>query len=470
MALRGVAHRIVVPTLAAIAISLAGSSHVHAQTVPGVSWRAPHAGNPILPGYFADPSILQLPNETMIFATEDPWGGEDLGCWSSHDFTHWTLCNLNWPRKSLAISPTANKNNVWAPSVVKAPNGRYYMYTSIGSEVWVGVADDPHGPWKNALGDKPLIPATFNRNYNMIDAEAFIDTDGTAYLYWGSGLHWVNGHCFAVRLKPDMVTFDGEPQDVTPPNYFEGPFMYKRNGTYYLMYSEGKATNGTYKVRYSTGKTPFGPFTEGKNSPILSSDPEHGIVGPGHHAVFNRNGHTYILYHRHSLPFDESIVRRQVSVDELHFDAEGNIDHVLPTNTGPSLIHPGKRVAGSLPMQLTASSVLDELHQAASAGDDNYATRWIPAANDDTPWLQADLGHSVTTKRVEVRFEYPEKLYEFGIQISQDGTHWKDEPTTLTRHIGSPITFDHLPRCRYIRLRFPSASQQATSVFELTVY
>lgn len=466
------AHRVAALRIAIqmLAIVLLSSLYAIAQATPDASWQAAHMGNPILPGYFADPSILQLPDETMIFATEDPWGGEDLGCWSSHDFTHWTLCHLNWPTKSAAISPTANKNNVWAPSVVKAPNGRYYMYVSIGSEVWVGVADDPHGPWKNALGNRPLIPATFNRNYNMIDAEAFVDTDGTAYLYWGSGLHWINGHCFAVRLKSDMVTFDGEPKDVTPPNYFEGPFMYKRNGMYYLMYSEGKATNGTYKVRYSTGPTPFGPFTEGKNSPILQSDSTHGIIGPGHHAIFNRNGHTYILYHRHSLPFDESIVRRQVSVDELHFDADGSINRVIPTNLGPALIHPGNRTAGALPVKLTASSALDELHQATSAGDDNYATRWMPAKDDASPWLQADLGHSVKPKRSELRFEYPERTYQFGIQISQDGMHWKDEPTQLATHTGSPITFDHLPRCRYIRLVFPAVDKQDTSLFEWTIY
>jgi arabinoxylan arabinofuranohydrolase len=53
----------------------------------------------------------------------------------------------------------------------------------------------------------------------MIDAEAFIDDDGQAYLYWGSGLNWVNGKCWAVKLRPDMVTFDGEVRDVTPPGF-----------------------------------------------------------------------------------------------------------------------------------------------------------------------------------------------------------------------------------------------------------
>jgi hypothetical protein len=54
-----------------------------------------------------------------------------------------------------------------------------------------------------------LIPGNFRPGFHMIDAEAFVDDDGQAYLVWGSGLHWVNGHCFAVELAPDMVHLQG---------------------------------------------------------------------------------------------------------------------------------------------------------------------------------------------------------------------------------------------------------------------
>jgi beta-xylosidase len=56
----------------------------------------------------------------------------------------------------------------------------------VGSEVWVGTADHPAGPWRDANGGKPLIPSKFKPGLHMIDAEAFIDTDGQAYIYWGS--------------------------------------------------------------------------------------------------------------------------------------------------------------------------------------------------------------------------------------------------------------------------------------------
>lgn len=449
--------------------SLASCAHPAAAQASDVPWMTPHAGNPITPGYFADASIVLAGGESYIFATEDPWGGETLGCWHSADMVRWTLCTLNWPTKQAASTPESNRNLVWAPSVVRARNGKYYMYVSVGSEVWVGVADAPLGPWKNALGDKPLIPATFNRAYNMIDAEVFLDTDGTAYLYWGSGLHWVNGHCFAVRLKPDMISFDGEPRDVTPPHYFEGPFMYKHAGKYYLMYSEGKTTNSSYNVRYSVGDTPFGPFREGVNSPILVSDEARQILGPGHHAVFDRDGKTYILYHRHSLPFDAAEVKRQLCVDELRFDAQGEMEKVYPTNQGPPLLHRVSRIPGAIPVRVTASSSLDAVHAPDAATDDNYATRWAPARGDVAPWLQVDLLRAHQNLKSELRFEYPERAYSYRLEASLDGRTWVPVRTGEPR-LGSPITIRNLPPSRYLRLTFASTDKEPISLLEWTVF
>lgn len=287
--------------------------------------------NPINAGYFADPSIVKYNGTFYIYVTIDPWGSNELGVLETKDFHTFKQKHINWPTKKACTSPTSWDAMVWAPSVLKAGNRKYYMYVSVGSEVWAGVSDFPLGPWKNAKADgTPLINSQRFPGYHMIDAEGFIDNDGQAYLYWGSGLNWVNGHCFAVKLKKDMVTFDGEPKDITPPNYFEAPFMLKRNGTYYLMYSEGKATDYTYKIRYSTGNTPFGPWKEGKNSPILSTSADSSTYGPGHHTIFRENGQDYILYHRLVYPQKKDSVIRQLCIDSLNFDSEGNIKKIIP--------------------------------------------------------------------------------------------------------------------------------------------
>jgi len=284
--------------------------------------------NPIIEGYYADPSIIYHDGAYYIYATKDPWGGDDLAVFETTDFTHFVSHSINWPTKTACTSATSSENKVWAPSVIKGKDGRFYMYVSSGSEVWAGSADSPLGPWENMKIDgSPLIERFFFPGYHMIDAEVFIDDDGKVYLYWGSGLNWVNGACFVVQLSDDMHTFIGKPINCTPPNFFEAPFMLKRKGLYYLMYSNGKAIDETYNIRYSTGPTPFGPWTEGKNSPILKTSEDSSVIGPGHHTVFKRAGQYYILYHT-IFPQDSSYVLRQLNLDRLNFDGDGVIQQV----------------------------------------------------------------------------------------------------------------------------------------------
>ena len=436
-------------------------------------WDAPHSANPILPGYFADPSLVQSGGKYFIYATLDPWGGKTLGCWESSDFKQWSYRELNWPTKAACTSPTSGGSMVWAPSVVRAANGKFYMYVSVGSEVWAGTADQPLGPWRDAHGGKPIIPGDYKPGYHMIDAEAFVDDDGAAYLYWGSGWEWKNGRCFAVKLKSDMVTFDGEPQDVTPGNYFEGPFMFKHGGRYYLSYSQGVTIRDTYQVHYAVGETPLGPFTEASNSPMLVTDKARDIVSPGHHALFQHDGHTYILYHRHSVPYVPEIAFRQTCVDELHFTADGLIEKIRPTHTGPAFVR-DREPAGNLATTAvaTASSALDELHGAARVLDDNYATRWTAAPGPGGNWLQLDLGTVKKITRSELRFEYAWKTYRFALETSSDGKTWAllaDRRVEGSR--GSPQLIPAPAECRYLRLTFPpAAGDDTTAVIEWAVY
>ncbi len=286
--------------------------------------------NPIVKGYYADPTIIKYNDAFYIYATKDPWGGKELGVLVTKDFINWKIKHINWPTKKACTSSTSKTSMVWAPSVVRAKNGKFYMYVSVGSEIWVGVSEAPLGPWKNAEADNsPLIRSNMFPGYHMIDAECFIDDDGQAYLYWGSGLNWVNGRCFAVKLKSDMITFDGQPKDITPPHYFEAPYMLKRNGVYYLMYSNGKAIDASYNIRYSLGNSPFGPWKEGRNSPILSTSKDSSTYGPGHNTILKENGQYYILYHR-IYPQKKQYVLRQLCIDSLNFDNEGFIKKIHP--------------------------------------------------------------------------------------------------------------------------------------------
>ena len=435
--------------------------------------QAPHSGNPILPGYYADPSLVEDGGKAYLYATLDPWGDETLGCWETADFKNWTFRALNWPTKKACTSPTSKSAAVWAPSVVRGSDGKFHMYVSVGNEVWAGVADHPLGPWRNALGDRPFIPSDFRPGFHMIDAEAFVDDDGQAYLYWGSGWNWTNGRCWAAKLKPDMASFDGEVRDVTPKRYFEGPFMVKRHGRYFLMNSTGKTTERSYAVEYAVGDTPLGPFVDGANTPILATDAANNVLSPGHHAVFSHEGRDYVLYHRHSIPFDPKFVGRQLCVDEIHFNADGRVETIVPTHAGPAFVQNRDAGRANLATEAvaTASSQKDAQTGPARVLDDNYATRWAAAPGDHAAWLRLDLGKEQSIGAQELRFEYAWKPYAFVLEASVDGEKW----IPLADHAaapmsGSPIVIERSVRARHLRLSFPAApGAAAPSLFEWIV-
>ncbi len=434
------------------------------------SGEEPHNANPIIPGYYADPSIVSYQGVHYIYATIDPWGGEQLSCWESRDFKNWKLNLLNWPTKAECTSPTSMGAMVWAPSVVKGPDEKFYMHVSVGSEVWVGVADHPLGPWKNPLGDKPMISADFAKDYHMIDAQAFVDDDGSAYLYWGSGWNWTNGRCYAVKLSPDLSHFEGDVVNVTPSNYFEAPIMVKKDGRYFLMYSNGKTTIDTYQVHYAIGDSPLGPFEEASNSPILVTNHAKNVSSPGHHTVFEKDGQHYILYHRHNIPFEP--VHRQICVDKLHFTKDGLIAKVTPSHTGPAFVANRLDGQGPIASTATASSHLNDHTLPERATDDNYATRWEAAQDDPSPSLQLQFDSVVTVSRQELRPEFGWKEQRFVIESSLDGHDWttqsnsQDTPTS-----GSPITIEAQFRCKFVRIRFFDTSEEnRASLLEWNVF
>jgi len=291
--------------------------------------------NPILPGYYADPAIVKDKGSYYIYATIDPWGKEELAVFETKDFIKFEQKHLNWPTKAACTSPTSKNSMVWAPSVVKGKDNKFYMYVAVGSEVWAGVGDTPLGPWKNIKADQsPLIRGDEYPGVHNIDPDCFIDDDGQAYLYWGSGFKWINGHCMVVKLKKDMHTFDGKPVEVTTPHFFEGAHMLKRNNKYYLMFSEGKAIDPTYQVGYATGNSPMGPFKEDEHRVILNTSPDSTVYGPGHHTTFREKNQDYILYHR-ILPQKQAYVLRQLCLDSLNFDKKGNIIKVSTKGIKP---------------------------------------------------------------------------------------------------------------------------------------
>lgn len=283
------------------------------------------AGNPIFEGWYADPELHLFNGTYYIYPTYSA-AYEDqtfFEVWSSGDLTDWKnegrildFVNVPWSTNRAA----------WAPTVTER-DGTYYLYFSAGDGAGIGVATStsPAGPFKDAIG-KPLIKE-YHHGAQPIDAHAIIDDDGKAYLYYGGWRHAV-----VVELGEDMISTVGEFKEITPDSYVEGPFMVKRKGIYYFMWSEGGWGDSSYGVAYAKSDSPFGPFR--RIGSILGSDFKVG-KGAGHHSVLNYPGTDdwYICYHRRPLDRDHPN-ERVTCIDRLYFDNNDDILPVVITNEG----------------------------------------------------------------------------------------------------------------------------------------
>lgn len=275
-----------------------------------------NAPKTVLPGVYADPHIAVFGNKFYIYPTSD--GSEG---WKSTSFTAWSSKDLvKWKSEGIILDLpkdlTWAKERAWAPAIAQK-NGKYYYYYSADVNIGVAVSTKPTGLFKDPLG-KPLVRKAMLRG-QMIDPMVFIDDDGSAYLYWGQG------NCNIVKLNEDMVSFDStKVTSIKPKGYNEGSFVFKRNGKYYLMWSEFDTRDPRYSVAYATSNSPLGPFVKAENKPVLKGK---GVVkGAGHHSVVQVPGKDewYIVYHRFKIP-DGNGYNRETCISPMRFDKDGNI-------------------------------------------------------------------------------------------------------------------------------------------------
>lgn len=291
------------------------------------------SGNPILPGWYADPEGAMFEDKYWIYPTKScPYTeGVSFDCFSSTDL-------INWEKHTNILDTAEVKwawQTMWAPAIIENEGKYYYFFSAndIQSDnepggIGVAVSDHPQGPFKDLLG-KPLIDK-FHNGAQPIDQFVYKDEDGTFYMYYGG---W--GHCNVVKLSPDftgLIPFeDGSIyKEITPTDYVEGPFMFKKDGKYYFMWSEGSWTGPTYRVAYSISDSPLGPFN--RIGTILEQDPEIA-TGAGHHSVIINNSDYYILYHRRPLN-ETNQFYRITCIDKMTFNENGYINPVRMTFEG----------------------------------------------------------------------------------------------------------------------------------------
>ena len=301
----------------------------------GCTHQLRHSGNPVFPGWYADPEGIIYGDRFWIFPTFSAPYEEQvfMDAFSSKDLTNWE----KHPRIIDTGAVSWAEKAMWAPSVIER-NGKYFLFfgaNDIQSDeetggIGIAVADRPEGPYRDYLG-KPLIDK-FHNGAQPIDQFVFEDADGKLYLIYGG---W--RHCNIVKLRDDLR--GAEPmadeilfREITPEGYVEGPFMFIRNDKYYFMWSEGGWTGPDYSVAYAISDSLLGPYE--RIGRIIQQDPSIA-TGAGHHSVIRIPGKDeyYFVYHRRPAGQTDRN-SREVCIEKMEFDVDGFIKPVIITGEG----------------------------------------------------------------------------------------------------------------------------------------
>ncbi len=144
------------------------------------------------------------------------------------------------------------------------------------------------------------------------------DEDGGAEALDSSG----NGRTATIVSPPVNVM---TPQGLT--GYWEAPYLFKRNGVYYLAYARGNPRTGgnPATIDYATATQPLGPWTyRGRILDTVNN------TTTNHAAIVQFKGEWLIVYHNGMLPRGGEF-RRSVCIDKLRFNDDGTIQPVTQT-------------------------------------------------------------------------------------------------------------------------------------------
>ena len=303
-----------------------------------ISYRTYPSNLPIVQTKFtADPAPFVVGDTLFLLASHDHNDADgflmqDYVLYKTTDMVNWTDCgivaSLNNFKWAARYGWGGFTNGLWAPQVVQA-NNKFYMYCPLqGRGIGVLTATTPYGPWRDPIGDRLI-----SDQYDSIDPTVLINDDGQAYLYWGNPNLWY------VKLRKNMTSVSGTPQKCNVQysdalrakfkgqslgenrfSYQEGPWVYKRNGIYYMAYASECCPEG---IGYATSSSPVGPWE--CQGMIMDRD---GRSSGNHPGIVDFKGKTYVFgfnYYLNGLDGSGHRERRCVAVTTISFLSDGTI-------------------------------------------------------------------------------------------------------------------------------------------------
>ncbi len=315
--------------------------------------------NPVYKDSAPDPAVVTGTNGMFyVYAT----GGVLL---ESKDMSTWKRIDGNWKLKG---APGDAGGAKWAPDVVKAGSKYILTYTiPTGTPEYPG-GGDPKIAY--AVGDSPGGTFTYKGKLDLplpysIDSNIFADDDGKLWMFWGGGSINVMQLAFdgttltATGASKQVLTARGVGSSAT----IEGAWVIKRNGWYYLTYSQGhynvKDGAPDYRVLVARSKTVNGNYSP-NNSMRPIPEGKSPIIFPGHHSIVtDASGGDWMVYHGY---FKGEQNTRSLNIDPITYDADGW--PVVNGGNGPSSSQqPGSSASGGAvtPVADTAGGVTSKV-------------------------------------------------------------------------------------------------------------
>lgn len=292
-----------------------------------------------------DPVLAKEGDTYYLFST-----GPGITVYSSKDLVHWHHRGrvfADEPAWARQVAPEFN-GHLWAPDIVEH-NGKFHLYYSVSafgkntSAIGVTVTDtlDTSSPRYQWRDQGPLLQSVPERDlWNAIDPAVIADPRGGGWMAFGS--FW--GGLKMVRLD-DTLLHLAEPQEwrtlakrerslliddrLPGPAEIEAPFLYPKNGYYYLFVSWDKCclgTESTYRMVVGRSRDLRGPYldregrdlAQGGGTLLLAGDER--FAGLGHNSVYSFEGRDLIVFHAYENA-DNGL--QKLKIVDLHWDAEG---------------------------------------------------------------------------------------------------------------------------------------------------
>lgn len=404
----------------------------------------------------ADPSVIYITEGEekgyfYAYGTSDLIQCHGIQTWRSKDLT-------NWEYRGVAFQPdfttTWAYNNYWAPEVLYDEEDElYYMFYSAMDyrennrlHVSVAYSENPYGPFEcpdgmtNANGEEltksepvyefsSILPNREGIENQILDNHAFVDpVTGDKYMYFSAWQDWgKRGYqeIYGVKMidwfTPDYSTLkqltsiynttvgDFKQEMESSNTHFgdideggsgyatvnEGPFIYYKDGTYFLTFSVYAYTSELYQVRQAISDSPLGDYTKiqpDEGGTVLATSPEWGnVASAGHHCFIKAGDELMIAYHTF-LNRRDIEGGRALAVDRVSF-VKNEDGQLLMHGNGPTYSFQPLPEAVSGYKDVAKDATITASHTAEDS-DVGYLTDGLLKAHD------YDLVKEYTTKEV----------------------------------------------------------------------